>query len=377
MAFGERLRQLRAAHGLGLRELAAKAGIDYSLLSKIENGLRQSPKAGDVLALARALELSDSARDEFLLLAERERSDFGRINQHTESRSDASSAQVRKNWWRTKRLPEIEMLAAREIDLFEACIHQIDGPCIPVDEILRRQCGYELVKDQPERYGAPKGALAVLLPRQLLVVLSNQVTHLGRRNMTIGHEIAHILLHLSSEDRPQDNTERVVPMLYCRGNTCGTGTRETPWMTREAEWFSAHLLMPRDRYLPLAERHLTQTLKQVVEPLGYSIEEVESSARLRVEVGEAVIDMALDDLLRDLRGEVSRQAQQIRLQELGLVRRIPDPRQILLPLDMDVDGRPTPECYELTGEFVQRAADSHGWRYSADWRGEEGDAGQG
>jgi transcriptional regulator with XRE-family HTH domain len=44
MTFGERLRELRKAKGLNQKELADKVGIDFTYLSKLENGRRSSPK---------------------------------------------------------------------------------------------------------------------------------------------------------------------------------------------------------------------------------------------------------------------------------------------------------------------------------------------
>ncbi|HIC96338.1 TPA: helix-turn-helix domain-containing protein [Candidatus Bipolaricaulota bacterium] len=55
--FGRRLRELRRERGLGLRELARRAGIDHTRLSKIERGLRPPPEPVLILKLAQALEV--------------------------------------------------------------------------------------------------------------------------------------------------------------------------------------------------------------------------------------------------------------------------------------------------------------------------------
>jgi len=66
MTFGERLRQLRLERRINQRDLAAQVGIDFTYLSKIENG-RMAPPAGDtIVKIARAL---DAETDELLLLA--------------------------------------------------------------------------------------------------------------------------------------------------------------------------------------------------------------------------------------------------------------------------------------------------------------------
>jgi transcriptional regulator with XRE-family HTH domain len=42
--FGERIRELRAKHGLLLRQLASRLDIDTSIISKVERGDRQLKK---------------------------------------------------------------------------------------------------------------------------------------------------------------------------------------------------------------------------------------------------------------------------------------------------------------------------------------------
>ena len=66
MTFGERLRQLRRAQGLDQRRLAARVGIDFTYLSKIENGRMLPPSAETIVKLAQALQAD---ADELLLLA--------------------------------------------------------------------------------------------------------------------------------------------------------------------------------------------------------------------------------------------------------------------------------------------------------------------
>ena len=54
-AFGDHLRGLRKQAGLSQRELAAQAGIDFTYLSKIENGRVDPPGEATMRAIARAL----------------------------------------------------------------------------------------------------------------------------------------------------------------------------------------------------------------------------------------------------------------------------------------------------------------------------------
>ena len=78
--FGKKIRELRQERGLGLRELARRAGIDHTRLSKIERGLRPPPEPAVILKLAQALEVEpltlarlSGLPDELLVLAEKEK----------------------------------------------------------------------------------------------------------------------------------------------------------------------------------------------------------------------------------------------------------------------------------------------------------------
>ena len=44
MSFGQQVRSLRKARGMSQKELAAKASIDFTYLSKIENARRLPPR---------------------------------------------------------------------------------------------------------------------------------------------------------------------------------------------------------------------------------------------------------------------------------------------------------------------------------------------
>jgi transcriptional regulator with XRE-family HTH domain len=60
MTFGERIRELRHAHGLTQRQLAEKAGVDFTYLSKIENDrLEHAPSIKTIQDLARALNVDE------------------------------------------------------------------------------------------------------------------------------------------------------------------------------------------------------------------------------------------------------------------------------------------------------------------------------
>jgi transcriptional regulator with XRE-family HTH domain len=71
MTFGERLRELRKAKGLTLRQLAAAVGVGFTYLSRVETGhmtYGEYPSEALIHRLAVAL---DANEDELLVLAEK------------------------------------------------------------------------------------------------------------------------------------------------------------------------------------------------------------------------------------------------------------------------------------------------------------------
>lgn len=66
MTFGERLRQLRLEKKVNQRDLAARVGIDFTYLSKLENARMPPPATATIARLSKALG-ADS--DELMLLA--------------------------------------------------------------------------------------------------------------------------------------------------------------------------------------------------------------------------------------------------------------------------------------------------------------------
>lgn len=78
MIFGERVRQLRKARNLTLRDLAAKVKVNFTYISKIENqklSFGEYPSEDLICKLAKVLK---SDPDELLLLAEKIPADIKR-----------------------------------------------------------------------------------------------------------------------------------------------------------------------------------------------------------------------------------------------------------------------------------------------------------
>ena len=80
MTFGQRLRELRIEKGMTQKELAAKAKIDFTYLSKIETGVMSPPRAKTILALARGLGVDKDGAivDELFGLAKKIPSDLSK-----------------------------------------------------------------------------------------------------------------------------------------------------------------------------------------------------------------------------------------------------------------------------------------------------------
>lgn len=84
MTFGERLREIRKERGLTLREVADKAGIDFTYLSKIENGrIPYTPAVDTIRQLADVLKV-DSL--ELLTLADKLPKELEALRGNTQAR---------------------------------------------------------------------------------------------------------------------------------------------------------------------------------------------------------------------------------------------------------------------------------------------------
>lgn len=76
MTFGERLRQLRLENKVNQRDLASRVGIDFTYLSKLENGRMPPPAANTIARISKALGADD---DELMLLARKVPTDIAPV----------------------------------------------------------------------------------------------------------------------------------------------------------------------------------------------------------------------------------------------------------------------------------------------------------
>lgn len=71
MTFGERIRELRNAKGLTLRQLAPQIGVGYTYLSRVETGTMTCGDYPSEALIRRLADALDADEDELLFLAEK------------------------------------------------------------------------------------------------------------------------------------------------------------------------------------------------------------------------------------------------------------------------------------------------------------------
>lgn len=91
--FGKKLRELRSQAHLTQRELAQKIGVDFTYLSKIENGVLPPPSEKVLLLLAESL---NADKDELFTLAGRIPTDIAQMLKNRETLELLRSERTRK-----------------------------------------------------------------------------------------------------------------------------------------------------------------------------------------------------------------------------------------------------------------------------------------
>jgi len=91
--FGARLKELRKQAGMTQRELADRVNVDFSYLSKIENGAMPPPSEKVILQLAEAL---STDKDELITLAGKVPSDIAQLLKNRETLQRLRSAHTRQ-----------------------------------------------------------------------------------------------------------------------------------------------------------------------------------------------------------------------------------------------------------------------------------------
>ncbi|MEG1725926.1 MAG: helix-turn-helix transcriptional regulator [Anaerovoracaceae bacterium] len=88
MTFGQRIKDLRKFNRITQRDLANKIGVDFTYISKIENGALVSPSENVIIKMATTL---NTEAEELILLAKKIPTTF----QHTIATDDLASMFLR------------------------------------------------------------------------------------------------------------------------------------------------------------------------------------------------------------------------------------------------------------------------------------------
>ncbi len=225
--------------------------------------------------------------------------------------------------WRRTRLPVIEATAYGEIMRFERRFGAVTTPVIPVDSFLEDLWGLRYVHCDPAIFGIPHEAQGGLRVDLRKVIISDAVTHQGQQNMLKLHEGCHWVVHVPAQLRVGRDQGRLLEVdagsaatWYCRGEVCyRDGQLEEPYMYREAEFFGACMLLPRDRFTPRAERRIQQAWREVWR--GHPFPGPEWFRLVGARAIPPVLERAVHLLHEQHQGEVSKTVIRIRLAEVG------------------------------------------------------------
>jgi len=153
-----------------------------------------------------------------------------------------------RTFWRRK---EVEWKAEDALDKF----HRLGGSLEPpIDVDMVGELVYDLRMDWEVIEEDGRTILAGLHPRERRIAMNETHKELfvrkpGLERFTKGHEIAHWVLHVdeASLDYP------VLPGMEIEDNMlCRDG--EDSWREKQADWFSAALLMPSNNLLPICQK---------------------------------------------------------------------------------------------------------------------------
>lgn len=169
-------------------------------------------------------------------------------------------------------------------------------PPIPVDMVG------ELLYDLRWEYGPVEGVgprtLAALYPNERVVRLNERYAArfeevIGLDHFTKGHEIGHWVLHVRHESRTSLALEKSVKgdQLFCRespvtalGNSerSHSDSSESRWVERQADWFAAGLLMPKELVIRVAQQYHDITWEAIRE-MSNQFEVSRKAFRIRLE----------------------------------------------------------------------------------------------
>ena len=227
---------------------------------------------------------------------------------------------------KVKFLPKqhIEWNAQKLLAEYGGRYGEVVVPPVPVEEILEKHLKLTLEIDNLEaRLGHPDILGALWAPDKLVAIdeslePSEHPNKEGRYRYTVGHEIGHWVQHrhyfLENPDQgllfPKNTPEVTV--------ICRTSQSKEP-MERQADYFSAYLLMPKDMVYAAWEKH-----RGSMTPYVFNLRNSENPrATGCAETDELLASTAFELVAGEIAPlfQVSAKAMQIRLEELKLVQR--------------------------------------------------------
>jgi Zn-dependent peptidase ImmA (M78 family) len=227
---------------------------------------------------------------------------------------------------KVKYLPKqnIEWNAQKLLAEYGGRYGEVVAPPIPVEEILEKHLKLTLEIDNlAARLGHPDILGALWVPDKLVAIdeslePSEHPSKEGRYRYTVGHEIGHWVQHrhyfLENPDQrllfPKNTPEATV--------ICRTSQSKDP-MERQADYFSAYLLMPKEMVYSAWEKHHGS-----MTPYVFNLRNRENLRAMGfVEPDEILASMAIEFVAGEIAPifRVSVKAMQIRLEELKLVQR--------------------------------------------------------
>lgn len=227
---------------------------------------------------------------------------------------------------------ELEDRAAALLAAYEETSGEpIEGPVIPVDDIVMYQLSLRLdfadlhdVLRVPKQGKSPDILAAIFFDEDAILIdhslhPERHPSQRGRYRFSVGHEACHWVCHRSAVLKNRARHGR--PAIVCRKSEAKRAPIE--W---QAENFSSFLLLPRERVLDAwgqrppfvfdVHEHASRELRK----LWISLRPDQATARamFRAEC-EAMFDQFAGPLAELF--QVSKQAMQIRLEGVGLLRR--------------------------------------------------------
>lgn len=227
---------------------------------------------------------------------------------------------------KVKYLPKqhIEWNAQKLLAEYGGRFGEIVVPPIPVEEILERHLKLTLEFDNLEvRLRHPDILGALWVPERLVAIdesiePTEHPNKEGRFRYTVGHEIGHWVQHRHYFSEIPDQGLLFPEAAPEAAVICRSSQSKDP-MERQADYFSAYLLMPKDMVYSAWEKHRGSMTPYIFDGTA--------RANLRalglVEPDELLESMAIEHLAGEIAQifRVSVKAMQIRLEELRLVQR--------------------------------------------------------